>query len=102
MSLPIIYMVFVFICLGIAVGILTAILYSIVLAGRAISRKVKEERQSGMNAIKAIAYISWILYIIGGLIVFSSYLNLVPPGVGWIGWVIAMIGWGLQFVRKRQ
>ena len=46
--------------------------------------------------------VSWTLYIIGFLIVAASWINLVTPAVGWTGWIIGMIGWGLGFLKGPQ
>jgi hypothetical protein len=49
--------------------------------------------------------ISWTFYLVGTALVLGSWLNLVSPQLGWLGWVIAMIGWGTQFlpgVRKKS
>jgi hypothetical protein len=43
-----------------------------------------------------VSKISGILYIVGSLLVFGSWVNLVPTGLGWIGWLMALIGWGLS------
>lgn len=42
--------------------------------------------------------ISGIFYAVGFCLVVGSWINLVSPAVGWIGWVIAMLGWGAQFL----
>jgi hypothetical protein len=49
-----------------------------------------------------ITYISWAFYLIGTAIVLGSYVGVVSPGIGWIGWIIGMIGWGMQFVVRKQ
>lgn len=36
---------------------------------------------------------AWLLYGIGGSIVFASHQRLVNSDIGWIGWSIAMLGW---------
>ena len=35
----------------------------------------------------------WVLYFTGCAIVLGSWVNLVSPGIGWIGWVMGMTGW---------
>ena len=37
--------------------------------------------------------ITWLLYVAGSLLVFCSWVDLVPPGLGWIGWLMALVGW---------
>src|SRR5436190_21477339 len=39
------------------------------------------------------ARITWLLYVVGSLLVFGSWVDLVPAGVGWIGWLMALGGW---------
>ncbi len=39
--------------------------------------------------------VSWVLYIVGSLLVFGSWVNLVPTGLGWIGWLMALVGWAV-------
>lgn len=47
--------------------------------------------------------ISWILYFVGSLLVFGSWVNLVSTGVGWIGWLMAIIGWAIpNFVSPKR
>ena len=38
--------------------------------------------------------ISWLLYLVGSLLVFGSWVDLVPTGLGWVGWLMALAGWG--------
>ena len=42
--------------------------------------------------------ISWILYVVGIAMVAGSWVRLISPGVGWVGWVIGMCGWGMSFL----
>jgi hypothetical protein len=37
--------------------------------------------------------ISWLLYLVGSLLVFGSWVDLVPTGLGWAGWLMALVGW---------
>lgn len=46
--------------------------------------------------------ISWVLYIVGSLLVFGSWINLVPPMLGWAGWLVALIGWATSSAPARQ
>jgi hypothetical protein len=39
------------------------------------------------------ARLSWSLYIVGSLLVFGSWVDLVPTGLGWAGWLMALMGW---------
>lgn len=50
-----------------------------------------------MNTYK----ISWVLYIVGSLLVFGSWVNLVPTGLGWFGWLLALGGWALGNARTK-
>ena len=45
--------------------------------------------------------ITWLLYLIGSLLVFCSWVDLVPPGLGWIGWLMALVGWAAGSRQKR-
>lgn len=50
-----------------------------------------------------LTIISWICYLVGALLVGGSYINLVPSGIAWIGWLVSMVGWGiLTFSRRKQ
>jgi hypothetical protein len=33
------------------------------------------------------------MYLVGSLLVFCSWADLVPAGLGWTGWLIALVGW---------
>jgi hypothetical protein len=33
------------------------------------------------------------MYLVGSLLVFGSWMDLVPAGLGWAGWLIALVGW---------
>lgn len=46
--------------------------------------------------------ISLTLYIVGSLLVFGSWAGLVPTGIGWLGWLAALIGWGLTNFNSQQ
>ena len=39
--------------------------------------------------------ISWGMYLVGSLFVFGSWMDLVPAGLGWAGWLIALVGWAV-------
>ena len=41
------------------------------------------------------ASISGLLYFVGSLLVFGSWVDLVPTGLGWIGWLMALVGWAV-------
>jgi len=43
--------------------------------------------------------VSWLLYVVGSLLVFGSWVDLVPTGLGWIGWLMALVGWAIQTRR---
>ncbi len=43
----------------------------------------------------------WGLYIVGVALVAGSYTGRVTPEVGWLGWALGMIGFAMQFVRRR-
>lgn len=40
--------------------------------------------------------ISWLLYLGGSLLVVGTWFTIVPPGIGWGGWLIALAGWALE------
>lgn len=39
--------------------------------------------------------LSWVLYIVGTILVAGSWFGAVSVQVGWCGWIIAMIGWAV-------
>jgi Short C-terminal domain len=44
---------------------------------------------------------SWLLYLVGSLLVFGSWIDIVPNGLGWIGWLMALGGWAIGTRRYR-
>jgi hypothetical protein len=52
-------------------------------------------------ALVQIDRVSWTLYVAGSLLVFFSWMDLVPAGFGWFGWLMAMAGWAVGN-RPRQ
>ena len=44
--------------------------------------------------------IDWLLYVVGSLLVFGTWVHLVPIGIGWIGWLMALAGWAIQARRR--
>jgi hypothetical protein len=48
-----------------------------------------------LNPSVTTARTSWLLYLVGSLFVFGSWVDLVPTGLGWIGWVMALVGWAM-------
>lgn len=52
----------------------------------------------------SLSHVSWACYVVGIAIILGSYVNVVSTGVGWIGWVIAMAGWAMQYLpaAKRE
>ena len=44
--------------------------------------------------------IMWTLYIVGFIIVIASYCRIVSSRIGWIGWIIGMIGFAMQFIKR--
>lgn len=51
-----------------------------------------------MNRIR----LSWALYLVGSLLVFGSWVNLVPTALGWIGWLAALVGWAVGSLERQQ
>jgi hypothetical protein len=47
-------------------------------------------------------HISWFLYIVGSLLVFGSWVDIVPTGLAWCGWLMALAGWGVGAVGQRR
>jgi hypothetical protein len=45
--------------------------------------------------------ITWLLYLVGSVLVFCSWVDLVSPGLGWIGWLMALVGWGAGSRQNR-
>jgi hypothetical protein len=39
--------------------------------------------------------VSWLLYLVGSLLVFGSWVEMVPTVLGWIGWLMALVGWAV-------
>ena len=46
--------------------------------------------------------ISWLLYIVGSLMVFGSWGGIISTGWGWVGWLIGMTGWAIGSALPRQ
>lgn len=44
--------------------------------------------------------VMWTFYVIGTVIVVASYCNLVDNHIAWVGWIIAMCGFMMQFVKR--
>jgi putative oligomerization/nucleic acid binding protein len=47
-------------------------------------------------------HISWLLYFVGSLLVFGSWVDLVPTGLGWTGWLMALVGWAIGNRHSRS
>ncbi len=56
--------------------------------------KLKKDRDWYKN-------ISYSLYIVGFIIVISSYITSVPNKTGWIGWALGMLGWLLLTYKNK-
>ena len=39
------------------------------------------------------------MYLVGSSMVFASWVGLVPTGLGWIGWRMALGGWAIGHQR---
>ncbi len=50
---------------------------------------------------RMLRIISWTCYLVGGALVFASYLRLVSSGVAWAGWGIGMSGWVIIVLGRR-
>ena len=46
--------------------------------------------------------ITWICYFVGSVLVFGSWMNLVPTGLAWIGWFVALGAWWLGKFERPQ
>jgi len=46
--------------------------------------------------------ISWACYLIGSLLVFGSWVSIVPTWLGWIGWLMALAGWAVGSLGSRN
>jgi hypothetical protein len=42
--------------------------------------------------------ISWLFYIVGTALVVGSWINVVGPTLGWIGFGFGLVGWGMKFL----
>ncbi|MBO9703285.1 MAG: hypothetical protein J7604_23930 [Sporocytophaga sp.] len=45
--------------------------------------------------------ISYSLYVIGFVIVLSSYVDIIPNEIGWLGWGLGMLGWLLLSYKSQ-
>ncbi len=44
--------------------------------------------------------VSYVLYFLGTALVAASWFNLVSGRIGWMGWIIGMIGWAIpQYIK---
>jgi len=47
--------------------------------------------------------VSYTLYFIGTALIVGSWVGIVPYRIGWMGWVISMIGWAIpHFITWQQ
>ena len=46
----------------------------------------------------ALRTISWLFYIVGTVLVVGGWIGIVDNTVSWWGWLVAMAGWGMQFL----
>jgi Short C-terminal domain len=44
--------------------------------------------------------VNWLLYLVGSLLVFGSWVGLVPTRIGWMGWLMALLGWAVSTRRN--
>jgi membrane-bound ClpP family serine protease len=44
----------------------------------------------------------WVLWIGGTILILASWVDVVSPTVGWVGFAIALIGTLLSFVAQKQ
>jgi hypothetical protein len=56
-------------------------------------------RKSGFDFRRLYKHLMWFLYSVGILLVLGSYFDVVEPRFAWAGWVLGMIGFGMQFVK---
>ena len=45
--------------------------------------------------------IAWLFWIAGSIVIGLSWVNVVTPRVGWIGWGVALFGTVLSFFSRR-
>ena len=38
----------------------------------------------------------------GSLLVFGTWVDIVPAGLGWVGWLMAIAGWAVSDGRSRR
>lgn len=55
-----------------------------------------------MDKAQKIYRVGTILWIAGFGLVLLSWINLIPPLVGWIGCGVSVIGAGVQYFARRQ
>jgi Short C-terminal domain len=42
-----------------------------------------------------IDHVSRLLYFLGSLLVFGSWVDILPTSLGWTGWLMALVGWAV-------
>lgn len=42
------------------------------------------------------------MYFVGSLLVFGSWIRIVPTNVGYIGWLMALFAWAIRNGRTRS
>jgi hypothetical protein len=45
--------------------------------------------------------VTWLMYLVGSLLVFGTWVDIVPTGLGWVGWLMAIAGWAVGNWRKQ-
>lgn len=53
-------------------------------------------------SVSTFRAVAWALYLIGFALVVGSWLRLVSPGLGWAGWIVGMVGWGIFQIPKMR
>jgi len=46
--------------------------------------------------------VSWLLYLVGSVLVFGSWVDIVPTGLAWTGWLMALVGWAVGTRHNRS
>jgi hypothetical protein len=62
-------------------------------------RRLSSARRLRERKIVNARTATWALYVVGSLLVFGWWVRLVPPGLGWIGWLMAFAGWFIGNAR---
>jgi uncharacterized repeat protein (TIGR04138 family) len=55
-----------------------------------------------MDSHRTYRFVMWLLYIVGFILVAASYIDLVNHKIAWFGWIIAMVGFSMQYNKPPE